>query len=139
MPKKSKKIYIYVNKKKLLDKNKHKYCRCILHVSKNNTKKCNLNKSWNNINIKNCYNPFTICASSLGTTTGGKPCYYLFKDGNIPYEELESYTYLNFNLINKWCKIYNISLKKILKTGNENKLKLLLDSWYKDKLLEKNK
>ena len=83
------------------------------------------------------YNPFNVCASSVGTTTGGRPCYYLFKEGNIPYEELESFTYLNYNSINKWCKKYNIFLDNILKTSNENKLKILLESWYKDKLLEK--
>ena len=90
----------YIDKKSPLKENQRKWCRCVLHVAKNNSIRCNRHKGWER-KIKKCYNPYTVCASSVKTTTGGKTCSYLFKNKTIPDKELLAYA-------NLYYKKYNI-------------------------------
>ena len=71
----------YFKKNTTLKTKQKKFCRCVLHVAKNNDKKCNIEKKWN---TNKCYNPYTVCASSVKTTTGGKTCQYNFLSRDIP-------------------------------------------------------
>jgi len=82
----------YFKKQHNLNTQKQKYCRCILHVAKNNSKKCNENRDWNS---PKCYNPYTVCAASVKTTTGGKSCMYDFSNKDIPENEIQAYIQLN--------------------------------------------
>ena len=74
---------------------KEKFCRCVLHVAKNNSRECNRTREWGD----GCYNPYAICAKSVKITTGGKPCYYVFN--NIPIEEVKAYIDLHYDAINR--------------------------------------
>ena len=91
----------YFNINNILSKKKKKFCRCILHVSKKNTNNCNKNRDWN---TPGCYNPYKVCASSTGTTTGSKTCSYNFLSSDIPEDEINSYIALNNDKFKK-CNI----------------------------------
>ena len=128
---------MYFTKDNKLNKQKQKYCRCILKVAKNNSNQCNKNKNWDNLNNK-CYNPYTVCAASTKTTTGGLTCGYNFLDKNISNEQIESYINLNYKAIQKWFKKKKLSLNKYLNNKlYNNQLRKLLDKWYKQKKLIK--
>ena len=62
----------YFSKSTTLDKDKKKFCRCVMHVM-----------------AKGAPNPYAICAKSVKTTTGGKSCNYEMK--SIPKGEVEAY------------------------------------------------
>ena len=74
---------------------KEKFCRCVLHVAQKNTQECNRTREWGD----KCYNPYSICAKTTRTTTGGKPCNYIFN--NIPIEEVKAYIDLHYDAINR--------------------------------------
>ena len=93
---------------------KQKYCRCILHVAKNNSKKCNENREWNS---PKCYNPYTVCAASVKTTTGGRTCMYDFSSNDIPKNEIQAYIQLNRNKFGKCLK--KKSRKNLIKCYNK--------------------
>lgn len=114
---------------KLIDK-KQKFCRCVLHVSKNNSNQCNKTREWKG----KCYNPYTVCAASTKTTTGGKPCNYNFLKKDIPISEIKSYVYLNFKLYNNWAKLNN--KKKIYQINSEKELRQNVNDWYNSKKLK---
>lgn len=82
----------YFSSKNNLTSQKQKYCKCVLHVAKNNSKKCNENREWGS---PKCYNPYTVCAASVKTTTGGRPCMYDFSSKDIPEDEIQAYIQLN--------------------------------------------
>jgi len=108
-----------------LNNKQKKYCRCVLHVMKNNTKKCNADRKWET--KTKCYNPYATCAKSIGTTTGSKSCNYNIN--NIPYDELEQY--LSYNKIK-----FNLFLKKKkikLHTLNKAELVKHAELWYMSK------
>jgi hypothetical protein len=141
------KVYIHPNRK--LSEKKKKFCRCVLHVAKNNPRWCNREKTWNNRTpdgkiMKDprgkCYNPYATCAKSVGTTTGGKSCGYVFKSqgsiiSRIPIEELVAYALLNYEAINKWAKKENLpDVDYILqKDIDEDFFRGYLSEWYNSK------
>lgn len=119
---------IYSSTDSILTDKQQRFCRCVLHVAKNNSKKCNRNKSWGD---NKCYNPYSVCASSTGTTTGSKPCNYVFTKPNstVPYEEIIAYALLNYDKINKWSPM--IHLDSIL--DDEDLLRVHINKWYMSK------
>ena len=110
----------YFKKKNNLTKKKKKFCRCVLHVAKKNTEECNRNKIWTN----KCYNPYTVCAKSVKTTTGGKPCFYDFNSLSIPDDEILAYYYLNSKDFDSWRNKIGLKSKDI------KELRLHLNQWY---------
>ena len=139
------KVYIHPNRK--LSEKKKKFCRCVLHVAKNNPRWCNREKTWNKKTLDGkivkdprgkCYHPYATCAKSVGTTTGGKSCGYVFKNqgsiiSKIPLEELIAYALLNYDLINKWASEKNLpDLGTILSKDNLDEffLRGYLSDWY---------
>ena len=56
-----------------LEAGQSKFCRCILHVMARGGVR----------------NPYAICARSTGTSTGGKPCHYDWRQ--IPDDEVRAY------------------------------------------------
>lgn len=144
---KEQEVYIHPNRK--LSEKKKKFCRCVLHVAKNNPNWCNREKSWNKRDkngdiVKDprgkCYHPYATCAKSVGTTVGSKSCGYVFtKKGNIiskiPIEELIAYTMLNYDNINKWANKNNLPIiDKILENNvDELFLREYLSQYYSSK------
>ena len=143
------KVYIHPDRK--LSEKKKKFCRCVLHVAKNNPNWCNREKVWNKRTsdgkiVKDprgkCYHPYATCAKSVGTTTGGKTCGYVFKNqdniiSKIPLEELIAYSLLNYETINKWASEKNLpDLDKILSDKiDEEFFRGYLSEWYNIKKL----
>ena len=119
-----------------LNQNQKKYCRCVLHLIKQNNKQCNKKKQFNKINDKKCYNPYAVCASNIKKgARGSKTCFYNFLSKQIPNEEVVKYAYLNYDTINEWGKknkfgtiYYYVTNKKI------DKLRELVHKWYINKL-----
>ena len=106
---------------------KEKYCRCVLHVAKNNTKECNRTREWGN----KCYNPYAVCATSVKTSTGRAPCKYVF--ANIPIEEVKAYIDLNYDKINRTLPE---PIDEILNRNDdeaEELVKTLIQQWYNSK------
>ena len=116
-----------------------KYCRCVLHLVKQNNKQCNKQQKFNKRNTDKCYNPYAVCASKIKKgSRGSKTCFYNFLSKDIPDEEIVKYAYLNYKKINDWGKkkkygtIYHyVTNKKIPKLRN------LLNDWYLQKLSNK--
>ena len=58
-----------------LDEREQKYCRCILEVANKNPTWCNLEKAYFETRLtaegapETCYNVYSVCAKSVGTTT----------------------------------------------------------------------
>ena len=53
-----------------LPEDKRKFCRCTLKVADKQRGGCNIDRSWfKTIKGKKCYNPYSICAKSVGTTS----------------------------------------------------------------------
>lgn len=142
------KVYVHPNRK--LSEKKKKFCRCVLHVAKNNPRWCNQEKAWNKRTpdgkiVKDprgkCYHPYATCAKSVGTTVGSKSCGYVFKKqeniiSRIPLEELIAYALLNYDTINKWASKTNLpDLDTILSRDNidESFLREYLSDWYTSK------
>ncbi len=119
-----------------LDFNEQKYCRCVLHLIKKNSKKCNKQKKFN---TEKCYNPYAVCSSKIKKgSRGSKTCFYNFLSRDIPNEEVVKYAYLNYKKINDYGKkhkyatiYYYVTNKKLPKLRN------LLNDWYLSKLLKK--
>ena len=118
----SKKNYFIKNSK--LTEQQKKFCRCILHIAKANKSSCNRTKKWNN-KIK-CYNPYSTCAKSVKTTTGGKPCNYNFK--NLSKKEIITYIKLNYKKFKYW--LYINKIKKYISKMNVKELKKYVTKWY---------
>lgn len=106
----------YFLKNNNLNLKKQKFCRCILHVAEKNSSECNKKKKWN---TSKCYNPYTVCANSTKTTTGGKSCNYNFLSKDISNNKIKSYKDLNYKSYSKWLK------KNKKKHSRKN-----LNNWY---------
>ena len=53
-----------------LPENKKKFCRCVLKVANKQRGLCNTDRAWfETRNGQQCYNPYSICAKSVGTTS----------------------------------------------------------------------
>lgn len=94
-----------------------KYCRCVLHVAAKNDEDCNRSKDWGSSKKPSkCYNPYAVCAKTVGTTT---KCGDNYIWENIPVEEVEAFAYL----------------KGIKLTGEETPEELInkIGQWKKDK------
>ena len=120
---------LYFNTNNMNDMQK-KYCRCVLHVMGKNDEKCLKTKNWNSSN--KCYNPYSICAKSVGTTTGTKSCKYNLN--KVPINELEKYIYFNETKFKKFMKDTDISVSKIY---NDKKLfRKYAIKWYNSKIIK---
>lgn len=80
-----------------LTEDEKKYCRCTLHMAAKNSEKCNktINRGKREYG---CYNPYAVCAKSVGTTT--KNCGKNYNFEGIPDDELEAYIELRKLKIN---------------------------------------
>lgn len=71
-----------------------KYCRCIVHVAAEQPGACNLEKAWfEERDNRICYNPYAVCAHTVGTTT--RNCSENYKFDNFPDDELVAYANLH--------------------------------------------
>ena len=125
----------YIDKRVKLTESQKKWCRCVLHISRNNSKECNMTKKYGK--LKKCYNPYSVCTKKKLQQTGKKPCYYLFRK-NIPLSEVRSYLQMNYKKYNKWAtKTGNLLYNEIEKLPNkrtrEKVLRKNINTWYKKK------
>jgi len=83
--------------KQLSNERLDKYCRCILDVSSKQTKSCLERKAWGQeIEGKTCYNPYAVCAKSIGTSSGRSPyCGQNYNYEALPDKLLVAYARLN--------------------------------------------
>lgn len=73
---------------------KKKFCDCVLKVAGKQTEGCLEQKAWRErVDGKICYNPYPVCAKSVGTTSRECGRYYDFN--KIPDIELRGYAALN--------------------------------------------
>ena len=57
-----------------LDENEQAYCSCVVQVAERQPGQCNLEKAWFEMRDgRECYNPFAVCAASVGTSS--RRCY----------------------------------------------------------------
>jgi hypothetical protein len=64
-----------------------KFCSCVAHVAAKQPAKCNIDKAWfEKRDGKECYNPYAICASRVGTTS--RTCGENFDYGQLSRQEL---------------------------------------------------
>lgn len=120
----------YFLKDNMLTDQQKKFCRCALQVATKNKVLCNKKRKWLE-NIDKCYNPYSVCSKNVGTSTGGKPCFYNFLNKNIPDDELVSYSYIYYDSINDWAKANKQpNLDTCIKLKNKDKLRTLLNNWY---------
>jgi hypothetical protein len=75
------------------------YCRCLPHVAAQQSKAClnNPNLAGQMVGGKKCYNPYAVCAKSVGTSTGRKGCtsFYNFEKDGVPDDEVIHLAYLH--------------------------------------------
>ena len=68
--KKSLTPHIYVKAGSTLTEKEQSYCSCVAQVATKQPGACNLEKAWfEERDDQVCYNPFAVCAKSVGTTT----------------------------------------------------------------------
>ena len=74
-----------------------KYCRCVLDVAAKNSQECLEQKAWGQeIGGRTCYNPYAVCAKTIGTTTGRSPyCGQNYNYNELPDKLLVAYARLN--------------------------------------------
>jgi hypothetical protein len=85
-PKKS-----YFKQNSRLSTQQKKYCRCVLHVSSNNSPSCNTKRSYGS---KGCYNSYAVCTKST-KRKGSVKCGSQYEFKNIPMKELKAFASLN--------------------------------------------
>jgi len=84
----------WMRPKSPLPEEKQKYCRCVLRVAAKQPGQCNVEKAWfQKRQGRTCYNPYAVCAASVGTTSRQCGLWYDLK--NIPDDELTAYASLN--------------------------------------------
>lgn len=67
-----------------------RYCRCVLHVADKQSSECLRGKKWKQqVNGKQCFNPYSICTKSTGRT-GSPECTKNLNINNIPKSELKA-------------------------------------------------
>lgn len=85
----SRKSKSYFKKGNKLSEEHRKYCRCIYHVSAQQSKECLKNKRWGeNINGKQCYNPYAVCSASVHRK-GQVDCFNNTRLSRLPRNEIE--------------------------------------------------
>ena len=115
----------YIRRYSKLTEKKRRFCRCILHVAKNNSRICNITKNWSN--KTKCYNPYSTCAKTVKTTTGGKPCDYMLKNSSIPIKEIIAFADLNFAKYEVWAEKNG---RKSINDMNNQELRRNISDWY---------
>lgn len=114
------------NNDKQLNDIQKKYCRCVLHVMNNNNNNCLKNKNWDSNN--KCYNPYSVCSKSVGTSTGSKSCQYNMD--TIPIDELRKYITYNET---KFKLFLRENKKTMLILKDEKLLRKYALKWYNSK------
>lgn len=128
-----------------LTETQRKFCRCVLHLAKNNPDWCNREHSWPKRqadgSFKNdprgkCYNPWAVCTNKLKRKGRSPRCDYLFTlpSSGIPYDEVLAYALLNYKKINTWCE-ENVgdTLDNIISSGDEDLVRQSVEGWYHSK------
>lgn len=82
-----------------IDERQQKYCRCVLEVSSKQTDKCLDNIAQRKTGTfgpgTDCYNVYSVCAASTGTSTGRGGCSKHYNFNEIPDEFLLAYLKLH--------------------------------------------
>ena len=133
----------YTNPKSGLTETQRKFCRCVLHLAKNNPDWCNREKAWpkrqQDGKFKDdprgkCYNPWAVCTSKLKRKGRTPKCDYLFTlpGSSIPYDEVLAYILLNYQKIHSWVEqnMEASNLDDIINSGNENLVRDTVEEWY---------
>jgi len=77
-----------------LSEPKQKFCRCVLDVASKQPESCNRERAWYQVREgRMCYNPYSVCAKSVGTTS--RKCGESYDFENIPDDQLVAYASLN--------------------------------------------
>lgn len=85
-----------------LREDEKKWCRCVLHVASQQTDQCLENPTANAFKIFNgrqCYNPYSVCASRIKTTS--RRCGDQYDFTKIPDNELRAYAIMKHLTIPK--------------------------------------
>ena len=76
-----------------LSEKQQKWCRCVLHVAAKQSPACLRSRAWRSkIKGKTCYNPYSVCAKSVGTTA--PYCATQYQLSELSKKELLSLGYL---------------------------------------------
>ena len=79
-----------------LPEDKKKWCRCVLKVAGKQQGPCNIEKAWfETRDGQRCYNPYRVCASSVGTTS--RDCSQHYDFNSFSDEDLITYAQLHQN------------------------------------------
>lgn len=98
IPKKEKRQMIQQNAP--LNEKQRKWCRCVLKVAAKQTPKCLQQKGWyKKYEGKECYNPYSICSKSVGTSS--KECAKYYNLDQLTKTELLGYARLNSIQVNE--------------------------------------
>ena len=77
-----------------LDEDKKKWCRCVLKVATKETGECLKTKAWfKKIEGKSCYNPYSVCSKTVGTST--KECSQHYDFNKFSDQRLIAYVQLH--------------------------------------------
>lgn len=77
-----------------LNDQEKKYCRCVLNVASQQPGACNLEKAWFERREGSvCYNPYAVCASSVGTSS--RECGDNYNFQGLPLDHVKAYAGLH--------------------------------------------
>lgn len=77
-----------------LDEREQAFCSCVVQVAAKQPGACNLEKAWfEERNGEECYNPFAVCANSVGTTS--RDCWNNYNFDVMDDKHLQSLAYLH--------------------------------------------
>lgn len=81
-------------KDSVLSEKEEKFCSCVLKVAAKQKGACNTERAWfETRDNKTCYNPYAICAKSVGTTS--RKCGENYNFESLSDDELISYAQLH--------------------------------------------
>lgn len=85
---------MWLKSDRIMEEDEEKYCRCVLQVASKQPASCNEDKAWyEKREGKTCYNPYAVCANTVGTTS--RQCGENYNFENIPDEHLIGYASLS--------------------------------------------
>jgi len=84
----------YIIDNSTLSDHEQRFCDCVLKVANKQPQQCNIDKSWfERRDGSMCYNPYSVCASSVGTTS--RNCNSNYDFDTIPHDILVTFANLN--------------------------------------------
>jgi hypothetical protein len=86
--------YPLIRKDTMLNNDEQKFCECVIHVAEKQPGQCNFERAWfeqrpgGDGRQHECYNPFAVCANSIGTTS--RRCFENYDFNEFTDRQLET-------------------------------------------------